>query len=167
MYIYILVDQKSFERDRGGGGGEAAGAAGAGQQFSFRYRSSGFCFLEPFLIVFRTKESQLCSDGELILFSTFLFCSGILNTILNSVITSNAPSTNFYYFRYSKYANFPSCSETDWATRYWRNYTQVTSTHSKCGFYFAVMDSVLTISAKLYAVARPCEQQHFKTLGPN
>jgi len=26
---------------------------------------------------------------------------------------------------YSKYANFPSCSETDWATRYWRNYTQL------------------------------------------
>merc|ERR1711892_146277 len=26
---------------------------------------------------------------------------------------------------YSKYANFPSCSESDWATRYWRNYTQL------------------------------------------
>lgn len=26
---------------------------------------------------------------------------------------------------YSKYANFPSCSEADWAERYWRNYSQL------------------------------------------
>ena len=33
--------------------------------------------------------------------------------------------------RYSKYANFPSCSESDWATRYWRNYTQAIQIHSR------------------------------------
>ena len=26
---------------------------------------------------------------------------------------------------YSKYANFPSCSESDWGPRYWANYPQL------------------------------------------
>merc|ERR1712098_441909 len=26
---------------------------------------------------------------------------------------------------YSKYANFPSCSESDWGERYWENYSQL------------------------------------------
>ena len=34
------------------------------------------------------------------------------------------PDVDCRLCRYSKYANFPSCSESDWATRYWRNYTQ-------------------------------------------
>merc|ERR1719292_128697 len=50
-----------------------------------------------------------------------------------SVAMSNPISTNTELDKkntldtssYSKYANFPSCSESDWATRYWRNYTQL------------------------------------------
>jgi len=46
-------------------------------------------------------------------------CPNIIKRVKSQIETNLAGKT------YSKYANFPSCSESDWATRYWRNYTQL------------------------------------------
>merc|ERR1711970_364932 len=46
-------------------------------------------------------------------------CPNIIKRVKSQIETNLAGKT------YSKYVNFPSCSESDWATRYWRNYTQL------------------------------------------
>jgi len=46
-------------------------------------------------------------------------CPNIIKRVKSKIENNLAGKT------YSKYANFPSCSESDWATRYWRNYTQL------------------------------------------
>merc|ERR1719394_1812660 len=46
-------------------------------------------------------------------------CPNLIKRVKGAIEKNLATSS------YSKYANFPSCSESDWATRYWRNYTQL------------------------------------------
>merc|ERR1712123_77581 len=46
-------------------------------------------------------------------------CPNLIKRVKSQIETNLAGKS------YSKYANFPSCSESDWATRYWRNYTQL------------------------------------------
>jgi len=46
-------------------------------------------------------------------------CPNVIKRVKSQIETNLAGKS------YSKYANFPSCSESDWATRYWRNYTQL------------------------------------------
>lgn len=46
-------------------------------------------------------------------------CPNLIKRVKGTIEQNLATSS------YSKYANFPSCSESDWATRYWRNYTQL------------------------------------------
>ena len=46
-------------------------------------------------------------------------CPNIIKRVKSQIETNLAGKS------YSKYANFPSCSESDWAVRYWRNYTQL------------------------------------------
>merc|ERR1719206_151759 len=46
-------------------------------------------------------------------------CPNLIKRVKGAIEENLATSS------YSKYANFPSCSESDWATRYWRNYTQL------------------------------------------
>merc|ERR1719474_2608470 len=46
-------------------------------------------------------------------------CPNLIKRVKEAIEENLATSS------YSKYANFPSCSESDWATRYWRNYTQL------------------------------------------
>merc|ERR1711936_1248104 len=46
-------------------------------------------------------------------------CPNLIKRVKGTIEQNLATSS------YSKYANFPSCSESDWASRYWRNYTQL------------------------------------------
>jgi len=48
-------------------------------------------------------------------------CPALIKRV-KTEIESNLASTGA---NYSKYANFPSCSESDWGVRYWDNYSQL------------------------------------------
>jgi len=46
-------------------------------------------------------------------------CPNIIKRVKNTI------ENNLAGVSYSKYANFPSCSESDWGERYWENYSQL------------------------------------------
>jgi len=102
----------------------------------FATHDCDYCF---WMIHYRNRQRQTSvSQTSPISTNTELQNPYVLDTNIVCMFTkadANCPSiikrvksqieTNLQGKSYSKYANFPSCSESDWATRYWRNYTQL------------------------------------------